>query len=160
MGDMMRVFASFAAVAALITLTACDRMGIGGGTANQTANSSGNASGEAGKDPAGGNATAAAPGGKDPAGAVPASSSGAPVLDRAYIAGAWTDTPDCSDAAEFHQDGTFTAANGGGGLWNLDGDQLTMSGPGGTVVMRIAPIDQDTMNVVNPDGSLGRSTRC
>ena len=35
-----------------------------------------------------------------------------------------------------------------------------MTGPAGTNTLRIVPIDQNTMNVVNADGSLGRSTRC
>jgi hypothetical protein len=29
-----------------------------------------------------------------------------------------------------------------------------------TLTIRIVPIDQNTMTVINADGSLGRSTRC
>ena len=54
--------------------------------------------------------------------------------------------------------GDFTA-NGGTGLWNLAGDRLTMTGRS-TATLQIVPIDQNTMTVVNADGSLGRSTRC
>ena len=43
--------------------------------------------------------------------------------------GRWTDDgEDCSKAIEFTQDGRFVAANGGTGLWNLEGDRLTMTG--------------------------------
>jgi hypothetical protein len=154
----MKAIATLAAAAALLTLPACDRFGIGGGAASNAAgNQAGNSAGGNKDSPAG---TAAASGGKDPAGAVPASTTGAVTLDRAYISGRWTDDGDCAAAAEFNIDGTFATADGGGGLWNLEGDRLTMSGAGGTNTLRIVPIDQNTMNVVNADGSLGRSTRC
>ena len=76
----MKAIATVAAAAALFTLTACDRLGIGGGAAsNQAGNAAGNASASAGKDAA----APAASGDKDPAGAVPAASTGAIALDRA-----------------------------------------------------------------------------
>jgi hypothetical protein len=156
----MRAIATLAAAAAMLALAACDRLGIGGGgeAANGSANASANASADAGKDPAA-NAAQAADGDKDVAGdAVPAAAGGV-TLDRAYVAGRWTDNGDCSVAVDFGLDGRFSANNGAGGLWNLDGDRLTMSGSS-TLTLQIVPIDQDTMNVVNPDGSLGRSTRC
>ena len=155
----MRAIATLSAAAALLALTACERLGIGGGdAANASANGSANASADADKDPAA-NQAAAAAGSKDPAvGAVPAVAGGA-ALDRNYIVGRWTDNGDCSVAVEFGMDGRFTANNGAGGLWNLDGDRLTMSGSE-TLTLQIVPIDQNVMNVVNPDGSLGRSTRC
>jgi hypothetical protein len=154
----MRGIATLAAAAAILTLTACDRLGIGGGgggTANVSANASTNSAGAgAGTPPAAGD------GSKDlAAGATPASSGGGVTLDRAYVVGRWTDNGDCSLAAEFAGDGRFFANNGTGGLWNLQGDQLTMTGSA-TLTLQIVPIDQNTMNVVNPDGSLGRSTRC
>jgi hypothetical protein len=154
----MRGIAILAAAAAMLALTACDRLGIGGGgggTANVSANASTNAAsaGEGTPPPAAGE------GSKDlAAGATPASSGGV-TLDRAYVVGRWTDNGDCSLAAEFAGDGRFFANNGTGGLWNLQGDQLTMTGSA-TLTLQIVPIDQNTMNVVNPDGSLGRSTRC
>ena len=86
-----------------------------------------------------------------PAGTVP--------LDRAYLVGNWTDDNDCSNAIRFTAEGRFIAANGGVGEWALEGDRLTMSG-NGTITVRLVPIDRDTLQVVNPDGSLGRSTRC
>ena len=152
----MRAMASLTLAAALMALTACDRLGFGGGNVS---NASANASGDKGPD--GNNQVAAASdGSKDPAStATPASSTGAPALDRAYIVGRWTDNDDCGVAAEFAADGRFFANNGAQGLWNLQGDRLTMTGST-TLTLQIVPIDQDTMNVVNPDGSLGRSTRC
>jgi hypothetical protein len=151
----MKATATFAALAAMLALTACDRLGFGGGgAANSSANASTNSA-----DASNATAPAASSGGKDlAAGATPASSGGV-TLDRAYVVGSWTDNGDCSVAAEFGEDGRFTANNGTGGLWNLQGDRLTMTGSS-TLTLQIVPIDQNTMNVVNPDGSLGRSTRC
>ena len=62
-------------------------------------------------------------------------------------------------AVEFLGDGRFVAANGAEGLWHLSGDRLTLQGER-TVTMQLDPIDHNVMNVVNSDGSLGRSTRC
>jgi hypothetical protein len=155
----MKAIATLTAAAAVLALAGCDRLGIGGGgdSANLSANAAANAS-DASKDPASNQAAAA--GSKDPAadGAAPAAAGGVR-LDRAYVAGRWTDNGDCSVAVDFAEDGRFTANNGAGGLWNLEGDRLTMSGSS-TLTLQIVPIDQNTMNVVNPDGSLGRSTRC
>jgi len=92
-------------------------------------------------------------------GAVPASSSGAVTLDRTFLLGRWTDDNDCSNAIAFNQDGGFVAANGGTGLWNLEGDRLTLSG-NSTGTLRVVAIDQNTITVIHADGSLGRSTRC
>lgn len=160
----MRLIGTIAALAALAALGGCNKLGIGAGN-TATANAAGNASG--GKDGGGAPAatastgtTGAGLGDKDSSGtATQASAGGAPALDRGYVAGRWSDKEDCSDAVEFTADGRFVTADGRGGLWNLQGDELTMSG-NGTVTMRIVPIDQNTMTVVNTDGSLGRSTRC
>lgn len=94
------------------------------------------------------------PGGEDDGGDAPA-----PALDRAYVIGRWTDDQDCSNAVDFVEDGRFVASNGNEGLWLLVGDRLTMRG-GSSLTLRIVPVDRDTMTVVNPDGALGRSTRC
>jgi len=159
----MRAIAILAATAALVTLAGCDRLG--GGTAGNAANGSGNASTGANAGEGANQAQGAGDaGGKlnEGGGAVPAAS-GPVQLDRAYLLGRWTDDSDCGSEAsnliEFTQDGRFLAANGGTGLWNLDGDELTMTGRE-TATIRIVPIDQNTMTVVNADGSLGRSTRC
>lgn len=147
------------AAAALVTLSGCNRLG-GGAAANNSANGSanaaaGNQAGAQGGEGAGGKLN-------EGGGAIPAASAGPVQLDRAYLVGRWSDDGDCSadaDVIEFERDGRFIAANGGTGLWNLDGDELTLSGDQ-TATIRLVPIDQDTMTVVNPDRSLGRSTRC
>ena len=159
----MKRIATVAAAAALLTLTACDRLGLGGGSAST--NSSSNAATSSTNGSAG-NASASADGPKPadgtgvqtPTGATPAGS-GTITLDRAFMMGRWTDDGDCSNSVNFASDGSFTAANGTGGLWRLAGDQLTMTGSS-TLTLQIEPVDQNTMTVINPDGSLGRSTRC
>lgn len=157
----MRVIGTLAALAALAALGGCNKLGVGAGN-TATANAAGNASGskDSGSTATANTSSGAGLGDKDSSGtATPASASGAPALDRAYVTGRWSDKEDCSDAVEFTADGRFVTADGRGGLWNLQGDEMTMSG-NGTVTMRIVPIDQNTMTVVNTDGSLGRSTRC
>ena len=154
----MKGIAILAAAAAVLSLAGCNRAGT---NANATANASGNS---AAPKP-GGAGNQAAPQTTDAGklnqggGAIPATSSGTVQLDRTYIMGRWTDDGDCNNVIEFSQDGGFTAANGGTGLWNLAGDRLTMTGRS-TATLQIVPIDQNTMTVVNADGSLGRSTRC
>ena len=159
----MKAIAIPAAAAALLALAGCDRLGLGGAgnaAGNDSGNASANAAGDDNKDPAANGQAQADAGGKDPvaAGGVPAVAGGAPVLDRGFLIGRWTDD-DCSAAVEFMSDGRFVAANGNEGLWHLAGDRLTLQGDR-TVTMQLEPIDQNTMNVVNTDGSLGRSTRC
>ena len=157
----MKGIAILAAAAAMLSMAGCNRIGAStnmsasaaagnnnaakpadGAAANQAAPQTG----DAGKLDAGG-------------GAVPASSSGAVALDRTFLMGRWTDDNDCGKAIAFNQDGGFVAADGGTGLWNLDGDRLTMTGQQ-TVSLRVVAIDQNTITVVHTDGSLGRSTRC
>ena len=81
-------------------------------------------------------------------------------VERDYIVGAWTDSDDCAAAVAFAGDGTFATADGGTGLWGLDGAELVLAGAGGVRTLRITPVDQDTMEMVNEDGSRGTSTRC
>jgi len=159
----MKVFATVASAALLITLGGCNQLGIGGGNANNSSTSNaaaGNAS-AGGKDSAGGNsssnASADASGGKDSGGATQASSS--TNLDRTYLLGTWTDNGDCGKGIEFAQDGSFHNADGSGGRWNLDGDRLTLTGTS-SVTVQLVPQDQNSLEVINQDGSRGRSTRC
>lgn len=81
-----------------------------------------------------------------------------PIVDRTFMLGRWTDNGDCATALLFTPDGGFVTANGGTGLWQLEGDRLTMTGHD-TLTIRVTPIDQNTITVINADGSLGRSTR-
>jgi hypothetical protein len=154
----MKAWAIAASAAFLAALAGCNQGG--GNAANGASNAVGNASG--GKDGAGNSAAAnpgaEATGGKD--GAAAPAASGAVNLDRTFLVGRWSDDGNCDDVIVFNQDGSFVTDNGnGGGLWNLDGDRLTMTGRA-TATIRLAPIDQNTMTVINADGSLGRSTRC
>jgi hypothetical protein len=158
-GRRMKGIAILAAVAAVLTLGGCNRTAATANSSNATVNMATANSSTA----TGGNMAAAqtADAGKlnSGGGAVPASSSGTMRLDRTFIMGRWTDDGDCSKAVEFTQDGRFINADQSNGLWNLDGDRLTMTG-NGTMHLRISPIDQNTITVIHDDGSLGRSTRC
>jgi hypothetical protein len=149
------------AAVALVALAGCNKLGIGGSAATNSTNATTTANAAAAGNAAGTQtADAAKPAGT--AGATPASAPGpgGTMLDRAYLLGHWTDNGDCGKAISFNQDGSFTNADGGSGLWNLDGDRLTMTGQASTVRVRVTPIDQNTITVINADGSLGRSTRC
>jgi hypothetical protein len=152
-----------AAAAALVALAGCDRLGTGGNANYGAANGAGGNETARGKD-GGGNAAAPAAdaaGGKlnEGGGAIPASANGI-VLDRTYLLGRWANYgEDCSEATELTADARYLPPSGGEALWNLDGDRLTITGDR-TVTMRIVPVDQNTITVINEDGSLGRSTRC
>ncbi|HEY5710558.1 MAG TPA: hypothetical protein VIT38_01585 [Allosphingosinicella sp.] len=80
-------------------------------------------------------------------------------VDEEFLIGRWTDDGNCGDAVEFAEDGVFHTPEGAVGSWSLNGDRLTVSGTG-TLTMRIVPVDDDTIDVINPDGGQGRSTRC
>jgi hypothetical protein len=80
-------------------------------------------------------------------------------VSRDYVVGRWTDDGNCADAADFRADGRFFTANGTGGSWSLAGKRMTMTGTS-TLTLQIVPIDRNVMNVINEDGSVGRSTRC
>ena len=151
----MKSIALVMTAAALAGLAGCNRTG-GANTASVNVSNATAANSAAGKPTDAANGT----GGNQAAPqTAAATSSGAVQLDRTYMLGRWTDNGDCSNAMEFRQDGGFTTANGAQGLWNLEGDRLTMSG-GSTLTIRVTPIDQNTITVINADGSLGRSTRC
>jgi hypothetical protein len=157
----MKGIAIFAAGAALLALAGCNRGTSAGAAANGAAGN-----GAAAAKPAdGGAANQAAPQTADAGklneggGAIPAVSSGAVQLDRTYIMGRWTDDGDCDKPTEFSQDGRFINPDGTNGLWNLDGNRLTLTG-NQTITFRLVPIDQNTITIVHEDGSLGRSTRC
>jgi len=108
-------------------------------------------------------ATSAAPNGQGLAGnpnAIPASSTLTPVVDRAFLIGRWADGHDCSQAGQFTADGHYTNNAGRSMAWTLEGDQLTLTDGNATRTLRVSATDQNTLNVNNPDGSTGQSTRC
>ena len=80
-------------------------------------------------------------------------------LDANYFVGRWSSDGESDCNSSFNNDGTFTANDGRTGYWRLDGDRLTLTG-NTTLTLQVAPIDQNTMTLVNPDGSLIRATRC
>lgn len=78
---------------------------------------------------------------------------------RSFLLGMWTDTGDCGDAVEFLADGTFVTSRGAQGLWEIEGDRLTFIGNSTVSAVLQAP-DENTILLIHPDESIGRSTRC
>jgi hypothetical protein len=92
--------------------------------------------------------------------AEPASAAKPGGVTRSWFAGNWTDTSDCADAGRFEGNGTYRLADGTRGMWNIVDGRLVVQHAGGRSALRLRRIDQDTVEVVNEDGSVGRSTRC
>ena len=84
----------------------------------------------------------------------------APTQQDASLVGRWGDNGDCGKDIVFRGDGTFHSYTGGEGRWSLNGDELTMAGAGGTFGVVVRWTDQNTMQVINPDGTVGISHRC
>ena len=111
---------------------------------------------EAGKDPADAetNAQEAAPGG-------PSATASSPAAEiRALLIGKWTDGGNCAAGTEFRDDGTFTSADAGTGRWEQSNEYLTLTGNRATVELAVQEIDRTDMLTINPQGRLGRWTRC
>lgn len=85
---------------------------------------------------------------------------GSDAVGRDFIIGAWTDSGDCSAAVAFEADGSLITPGGGEGQWELDGDNLVVTGARGETRLHIIAVDQDTMEMIAEDGAHGRSTRC
>jgi len=93
--------------------------------------------------------------------AIPATSTLTPTVDRAFLIGRWTDARDCHEAGQFTADGRYTNNAGQVATWTLAGDQLILTFEGAAPrTLRVSAADQNTLTVVNPDGSNGQSTRC
>jgi hypothetical protein len=164
----MKFIATLATAAALVSLGACDRLSPSGQSAstekartapaqragpNAVQASSRNL--PANNGPANGEGLAGNPN------AIPTSSTLTPTVDRAFLIGRWTDARDCREAGQFTADGRYTNTAGQNAAWTLEGDQLTLTFEGAAPrSLRVSAADQNTLNVVNPDGSTGRSTRC
>jgi len=164
----MKLVSTLAAAAALVSLAACDRLSPSGqsASANKAANTPAQKANPTSVQASstGLPASNGQPDGQGLAGnpnAIPATSTLAPTVDRAFLIGRWTDARDCSEAGQFTADGHYTNAAGRSAAWTLEGDQLTLTFDGATPrTVRVSALDQNTLNVVNPDGSNGRSTRC
>jgi hypothetical protein len=164
----MKFVTTLAAAAALLGLGACDRLS----PSSQSASNEKARTAPAQK--AGPNAvqvssnnlpaTNNGPNGQGLAGnpnAIPASSTLVPTVDRAFLIGRWTDGRDCNAAGQFTADGRYTNTAGETAAWALEGDRLTLTFDGRPArTVQVSAADQNTLNVVNPDGSNGRSTRC
>ena len=164
----MKLVTTLAGAAMLLSLGACDRLSPSGQSASAERTRS------APPQKAGPNAvqtssnalpaTSGTPNGQGLAGnpnAIPAASTLTPTVDRAFLIGRWTDGRDCHEAGQFSADGRYTNTTGQNATWALEGDQLTLTFDGAAPrILRVSAADQNTLNVVNPDGSTGRSTRC
>ncbi len=153
---MKRILTITAAGCMLVGLGACDALGIGGGGTTNASNSASNTTANDTSEAANASENAS----KDEAGAVNASAEFDGEVSRAFLIGRWTDNNDCNNTITFAEDGSFTVPGGAGGLWVLDGDQLTFQGDAGSRSARVQAPNADTIMLIHPDGSVGRSTRC
>jgi hypothetical protein len=168
----MKAIATMAAAAALLGLGGCGQLGPGGTSASgdKAGGAPADKARAANRTAAQAGATHATNGGLASAqqglagnpNVIPTSSTLVlPTVDRAFLIGRWTDARDCDEAGEFAADGRYTNAAGVGASWTLEGDRLTVTFAGASPrTLRVSALDQNTLNVVNPDGSIGRSTRC
>jgi hypothetical protein len=164
----MKLVSTLAAAAVLVTLGACDRLSPSGQSA--ASNKAGNTPAQKAAPNAVQASSSNLPVNGAPAigqglegnpNAIPATSTLTPTVDRAFLIGRWTDARDCNEAGQFTADGHYTNAAGRSAAWTLVGDQLTLTFEGAAArTVRVSAVDQNTLNVVNPDGSTGRSTRC
>lgn len=81
-------------------------------------------------------------------------------VTRAWFAGSWTDSGDCADAGRFAPNGTYLLADGTRGMWSVQDGRLVVQHANGRSALPVRRIDQNTVEVANKDGSVGRSTRC
>ncbi|HEY0114758.1 MAG TPA: hypothetical protein VGB54_03455 [Allosphingosinicella sp.] len=81
-------------------------------------------------------------------------------ISRDWFAGRWTDTGDCADAGEFRPDGTFQLADGSRGMWNIREGRLVVQGQAGRNALQLRRTGDTAVEVLNSDGSVGRSIRC
>ena len=169
-------------LAVLPALGACDKImpGAGGNNSAAVANQSGGGKVAAAGDTAmprgggpvsdagitdsralGGLGGGGAPDGGKPAGPPPVmTASSSDPIDPQALVGRWGDFGSCADPIDMRADGSFTTANGGRGNWRLNGDVLTMNGPGGNIDLRLQSVAPSRIVLVNPDGSVGQSQRC
>jgi hypothetical protein len=82
------------------------------------------------------------------------------LVTRAWFAGRWTDSGDCAQAGNFAANGTYLLADGTRGMWNIIDGKLVVQHAGGRSSVGIRKVDEDAVEVVSEDGSVGRSIRC
>ena len=81
-------------------------------------------------------------------------------VNREWFAGAWTDTGDCADAGTFSRDGRYRLSDGTRGMWNVRDGRLVVENANGRNEVRLRRVGDDRLEIVNQDGSVGRSVRC
>ncbi len=81
-------------------------------------------------------------------------------VTRAWFAGRWTDTGDCAQAGEFGANGMYLLADGTRGMWNIVDGRLIVQHAAGRGSVAVRKVDEHHVEVVNDDGSIGRSARC
>ena len=82
------------------------------------------------------------------------------VVTRAWFAGRWTDTGNCTDAGNFAPNGTYLLSDGTRGMWSVQDGKLFVQHANGRGAIRLRRVDDTTVETLNDDGSVGRSTRC
>ncbi|MET0372782.1 MAG: hypothetical protein ABW128_00835 [Rhizorhabdus sp.] len=90
----------------------------------------------------------------------PAQAADPNAVTRAWFAGRWTDTGDCAQAGEFGANGMYLLADGTRGMWNIVDGRLIVQHAGGRGSVAVRKVDEHHVEVVNDDGSVGRSARC
>lgn len=151
----MRRLTRTGAIAALIGLAAC---GGDAGTANNHAGNEADAVAEPGNAVTAGKPEAA-PEGNGAGQSARASSSAGEI--RALLIGRWAEDGDCAAATDIRGDGTFTSAQAGDGRWELSSlGYLDLTGSRATIELAVQEIDARTMTTINPQGRIGRWTRC
>jgi hypothetical protein len=158
------------AVAMLTMLSGCDILSLAGIGGNQSDNASANQSAGS-KDPVSQNVQIADAGVTSSRSLQPLSAnmsqdaakdpSSAATFHANMLLGRWGDYGDCTkNVIDFAGDGTFRSADGSVGHWELSGDQLTFSGAGGEIRVRLESLQGDRLTIVQADGSRGQSQRC
>ena len=82
------------------------------------------------------------------------------MVTRDWFAGRWSDTGNCADAGQFAANGTYLLADGTRGMWNVQDSRLVIQNSSGRNVIQLRRVDDNAVEVVNADGSVGRSIRC
>jgi hypothetical protein len=91
---------------------------------------------------------------------VSAQGSSVSAVNEQFLVGRWGDNGDCSKDVVLNADGSFTSYSGGEGRWSLNGSTMRMAGRQSTQELELELIDQNTVRITNPDGSVGTSQRC
>lgn len=81
-------------------------------------------------------------------------------VTRSWFVGRWTDSGNCADAGAFDANGTYRLPDGTRGMWSVVDNLLVIQNAAGRVEARLKKLDEDNVEVANPNGATGRSVRC